>query len=84
MIPTALKHATRYVSHLLRKGKNDSFQICAVAREVHQIEGTVLGYYYKCLVRYHPEVEGKVHPGYGQTPEAAVRDALTKHGVTFR
>lgn len=70
---------TRYISNLLRRGKNDIFEITKLIQQDSIYDGITIGSYYLATVQRQ-----SAETAAGVTPEQAVLRALAKHGVTFR
>ncbi len=70
----------RYVSNLVTNGRNREFDIDIIEMRETVIEGTLVGYYFEARVLSKTTPQN----GRGATLSSAVRNALTKHGVTFR
>jgi hypothetical protein len=70
----------RYVSNLLHYGRNKEFDIEMVTMRENIVDATQVGIYFTVRVLSKTGAES----GVGATIAQAVRQALTKHGVTFR
>lgn len=77
----------RYVSNLIHNGRNKEFDITTINRDITELQGRVIGVFYRvCILNPHitePSVVNKAL-GVGATIAQAVRHALELHGVTFR
>ena len=71
---------SRYARNLLVKGKNDEFHVLSLKRQQHYVDSVWIGNYY--IVEITGSTGTKT--GVGVTPEYAINQGLTKHGVTFR
>ena len=71
----------RYVTNLLHNGVNSEFRLDSLTCYPFCAEEQICGYYYKASVI--PNVSDMV-VGVGPTPQAALKNALSKAGVTFR
>lgn len=70
----------RYVTNLLKKGKNDEFEILDLKRQYTDVDGLAIGMYYTILIKSKDWKKDAA----GVTPLQAVERCLQKHGVTFR
>ena len=70
----------RYVSNLLHYGSNKDYDIDMIIRRQNIVGGDHCGYYYTAKVGHL----GILTEANGATAAQAVRQALEKHGVTFR
>lgn len=77
---------SRYVRNLLTSGSNYDYFIRSISYEAFEVDGVILGNYYRIHIGEYPIIDNdfKPHSGVGATPEAALRVALTRAGVTFR
>ena len=81
-MPTSPQAVTeRYVSNLLRDGQNREFRITYVKFQHFVQEEVHCGGYYNVAIE---TLDLKPAIGFGPTPQASLRNALTKLGVTFR
>lgn len=74
----------RYVSNLINYGRNREFDIKVISQHDYIVHDTHVGVYYSTLITPIINSDGKGQSGVGATISQAVRNALTKHGVTFR
>lgn len=70
----------RYASNLLKKGKNNEFELLDLKRQYTDVDGLAVGIYYQVLIK---GTQWKKDAA-GVTPLQAVERCLEKHGVTFR
>jgi hypothetical protein len=70
----------RYVSNLLRDGQNADFTITKLESTPVIIEGVHCGLFFTA----HIDAMSAGITAVGPTPSSALRNALTKFGVTFR
>lgn len=70
----------RYLSNLLHYGRNKEFDVEMITMKENIIEATQVGVYYTVRILSKTSAENAV----GATIAQAVRNGLTKHGVTFR
>lgn len=74
----------RYVSNLLRDGQNAEFRLVNLQIRPWVVDEEACGWYYFCIVETVAGSAGPVKEAVGVTPVVALRNALTKLGVTFR
>ena len=73
----------RYISALINKGKNDTFEIITLQREQALHDGIVVGSYFDVTIT-KPMPDHASERASGVTAAQAVSRALSKFGVTFR
>lgn len=73
----------RYINNLLRNGKNDDYETHTISRQVSTVDNIPVGIYYTVNLA-KPAADFQEFIGIGATPNAALRRALEKDGVTFR
>lgn len=74
----------RYVSNLLRDGQNAEFRVNQLQAQPFSAHEVHCGWYYECWIANNDPQSANRTQGVGPTPSAALRNALTKLGVTFR
>jgi hypothetical protein len=82
MKPAPKEVTTRYTNNLMRKGRNDIFELCKLVPQDTELDGLVVGHYFLATVKRSSNGTEETSPGI--TPLHAVQRALAKHGVTFR
>lgn len=73
----------RYISNLLRDGQNAEFAVTSMERKPFCVGEEHCGFYYIVNVM-QGHLSGEAVSSVGPTPSSALRNALTKLGVTFR
>ena len=72
---------SRYARNVLRRGRNDIFELIKLLQQESTYDGISIGSYYVVTILrtgYSAETAA------GVTPDQAIQRALAKHGVTFR
>lgn len=74
----------RYVTNLIRAGKNNVFHILSITRTIAVEDEVCVGHYYRVVIGAYEEPETMKSCAAGVTPGQALTRALEKFGVTFR
>jgi hypothetical protein len=72
----------RYIARLLRRGRNDEFELINLLRQNATHDDIIIGHYYEAIILRLNDSASKTAAGV--TPHQAVQRALSKSGVTFR
>jgi hypothetical protein len=74
---------SRYVSNLLNRGRNDTFEMITLTQEKATHDNITVGYYYDVTIT-KPIPDHTSEQASGVTPSQAISRCLRKFGVSFR
>jgi hypothetical protein len=72
----------RYIGRLLRRGRNDNFELINLLRQNATHDDIIIGHYYEAIILRLNDSASETAAGV--TPLQAIQRALSKSGVTFR
>ena len=81
MIPRYV--TARYVSNILNKGRNDTFELASLTQQTAHQDGLIIGRYYEAILN-RPFPDHSSEKASGVTPRQAVQRTLSKMGVIFK
>lgn len=73
----------RYINNLIRRGKNDTYEIERIQRDIASVDNIPVGVYFSVALSVPMEDHRQIL-AIGATPLAAIQRALEKDGVQLR